>query len=173
MDDPPNGDLVIRGRWPLPDWGGRRISYGFPLMMALGAAVIFATTRWVSMGMLFGFEELKGVVASLSGLGLAIVVANYYDGIRIAANRERVVVTRWLRTATVMPVADLASLTRATVQTHFRGRTIDNYQVSFITQTGQCVVTLDWERFTEDDLDQLSKVTGVRQDGGWFYKRDA
>ena len=157
----------------MPDWGGRRISYGVPLMMALGAAVIFATTRWVSMGMLLGLEELKGVVASLSGLGLAIVVANYYDGIRIAANREHVVVTRWLRTASIMPVADLASLTRSTVQTQFRGRTTDNYHVSFITQNGQCVLTLDWDRFTEDDLDQLSKVTGVRQDGGWFYKRAA
>ena len=172
MDDLPNADLIIRGHWPLPDWGGRRIGYGIPLMLVLGAAVIFATTRWLTVGMPLGLTELNGVVAALSGLGLAIAAANYFDGITIAANRERVVITRWLRTATIMPVADLASLKLWNVQTRApRGRLVDHHNVSFITQDGQSVLTVDWGRFTGDDLDQLSKVTGVRQDGGWFYKR--
>ena len=174
MDDLTTGDLVLRPAWPLPDWGGQRISYGLPLMMVLAAAVIFASTRWVGMGMPVGLQELNGVIALLSGLGLATAVANYYDGITIAANREHVVITRWLRTATILPVADLASLRLSAVQTRSpRGRLIDRHHVSFITQGGQCALTVDWGPYTDDDLDQLSKVTGVRQDGGWFYKRAA
>jgi hypothetical protein len=172
MDALPNSEMVIRPSWPLPDWGGRRIRYGLPLMMVSGAAVIFATTRWVSVGMPLGVSELNEVVAALTGLGLAITAAIYFEGTTIAANRERVVVTRWFRVASIVPVADLASLTRSTVQVRgYRRRIVDSHQVSFITHGAQCLLTVNWDRFTDDDLDQLSKVTGVRQDGGWFYKR--
>lgn len=170
MDDLPAGDLLLRPSWPLPDWGGRRISYGLPLILILGAGVIFATTVSVSTGMTQGLPS--GVLLALGGLVLAAWTANYYDGITIVANRERVVVTRWLRTATIVPVADLASLTLSNVQTRSRrGRLIDQHLVSFITHDGQCILTLDWGRFKDDGLDQLSKVTSVRQDGGWFYTR--
>jgi hypothetical protein len=174
MDDLPDGDLVVRPAWPLSDWGGRRIRYGRPLMMVSGAAVLFATTRWVSVGMPLALSELNEVVAALWVLGLAIAAAIYFEGTTIAANRERVVVTRWFQVASILPVADLASLTRSTVQVRgYRRRIIDSHRVSFITQGAQCVLIVNWDRFTDDDLDQLSKVTGVRLDGGWFYKRAA
>jgi hypothetical protein len=53
------------------------------------------------------------------------------------------------------------------------GQKIDHAVVSFITQDGQVVASLDWGKFDDADLDQLSAVTGVRQDGGWFYKHSA
>ena len=168
MDGLPDGDLILRPSWPLPDFAARRISYGVPLMMVPGAAVIFAMTLWVSSGMAGGFPT--GVYVALAGFALAAWTAYGYDGITIIANRDRVVVMRWFRPATIMPVADLATLTRSTVETRTRRRTIDDRKVSFITNEGQCALTVDWEKFTDDDLDQLSKVTGVRQDGGWFYK---
>jgi hypothetical protein len=168
MDDLPE-DLVIRPSWPLPDFGGRRISFGYPLMMVPGAVLVFATTRWVIMGM----TEPALILVALGALALAIMTAYSYDGITIAANRERVVITRWLRAATIMPVAELASLTRSTVEIHAPRRTFDERNLSFMTHEGKCILTLDWEKFTDDDLDQLCKVTGVRQDGGWFYKRVA
>jgi hypothetical protein len=169
MDDPPNGSVILRPSWPLPDFGGRRISFGYPLMLLPGAVVIFATTRWV----LTGLTEPALIVVALGGLALAIMTAYSYDGVTIAANRERVVITRWLRAATIMPVVELASLTLSTVEIHSRRRTFDERKVSFMTHEGQCILTLNWDKFTDDDLDQLSKVTGVRQDGGWFYKRVA
>jgi hypothetical protein len=174
MDDLPSGDLVIRGRWPLPDWGGRQLRYGLPLMMVCGAALIFATTRWVSTGMPVGLQELNGIFAASGALVMATLAARFYDGTTIAANRERVVINRWLRTATSVPAADLASLKLSTRRARSRrGRNIDQHYVSFITRDGQCAMTLNWGPFTDYDLDQLAKVTGVRQDGGWFYTRAA
>jgi hypothetical protein len=173
VDDLREGDLILRPSWPLPDLAGRRVSYGFLLMMVPGAVAVLATTRLVIMSLMQDPAEPGYIVVALGGLAFAIMVANSYDGITIAANHQRVVVTRWFRAATVMPVSDLASLTRSTVEIHAPRRTFDERQVSFITKDGQRALTVDWEKFTDDDLDQLSKVTGVRQDGGWFYKQVA
>ena len=174
VDDLPGGDLVIRGRWPLPQWRDRQPRYGLPLMMVCGAALIFAITRWVSSGTPLGLEKFNGILAASGALLMATIAATFYDGTTIAANRERLVITRWLREPTIVPVANLASLRLSNFQTRApRGRLIDHHQVSFIAQDGQCILILSWGPFTDYDLDQLSKVTGVRQDGGWFYTKAA
>lgn len=174
MGERPSDDLVIRPSWPLPQFGRGRLSYGIPLTMVAGAILIFSLTRWVSIGMPTTEIELSGVLAVVVAAGAAVALAFVYDGVAITANRERIILKRWLQTPVVIPVVDLAAIQQSTQQVTGRnGRKYDQQIVSFIKQDGRCLTSLLWGQFTDEDLDQLSKVTGVRQDGGWFYKHSA
>jgi hypothetical protein len=164
-------DLVIRAYCPVRQWGEGRTSYGIPcILIASGFLVVAFADALLGdpLGTLLG-SPLGAVKLFAGGVGLlagAIFLAYWYDGTALTANRDRIVLTKWLRQPRIIAVTDLGRVALCSVDNKFYWSALHWPAIFFFNREGRCVMSL-YARFRDEDLGQLLAMIGIQPEGSW------
>jgi hypothetical protein len=164
-------DLVIRAYWPLQESGEGRTSYsihcfavasGF-LCVAFAYALLGSPLDTL-LGRRFGAVDL--FAGALGLFVVASILAYWFDGTALVANRERIVLKKWFRKPRVVVIQDLGRIVLCSVDNKFYYSPYRLPAILFFNRDGRCVMSF-YARFRQEDLAQLWSMIGIKPEGSW------
>jgi hypothetical protein len=165
-------DLIIRATWPVGQRSEGRTSYAIPCFaVAFGflcGAVVY-TLLGSPLDTLLGrrFAAVDLFALALALFAVASILAYWFDGAVLIANRERIVLRRWFRKPRVLAIRDLSRIVLCTIDSEYL-RAPYNWvpAIFFFNRDGRCVMSL-YSRFRGEDLAQLWAMIGIKPEGSW------
>jgi hypothetical protein len=165
-------DLVIRAYWPLQESGEGRTSYTIHCF-AVASGFLCVAFAYALLGSPLDSQlgSKDGVVNLFAGSAalflVAIGLAYWFDGTALIANRDRIVLTKWLRRPRVVAVTDLRRIALCSTDNKWSMRFhIPQPAILFFNGEGRCVMSL-YGRFRDEDLATLWAIIGIKPEGSW------
>jgi len=165
-------DLVIRACWPVGQRGDARTSYTIPCFAlasgVLGVAIIY-TLLGSPFATLLGprFSTVALFAWPLGLFAVASILAYWFDGTALIANRERIVLKKWFRKPKVVALRELGRIVLCSTDSDYlRGPNNWLPAILFFNRDGRCVMSL-YSRFRGEDLATLWAMIGIKPEGSW------